>query len=562
MAVIVGVVLMPLPAIVGTYVDDGVYLCTAKSLAEGHGYRHVELPGEPHQTKYPVLYPLVLALVWRLFPQFPQNVHAVQVVNIAFWTLGLWLAYRLMRREWRMPAYLAGPGVILALVNPGAISLLRTAMSEPLYLLLSMAALLWANSDSAAPAVITPGHRSVGRILLAALAAAGAYLTRSIGLAVIMAGVAGALLRRRWMAALGTLGVAALAIGGWQLWCHHAAAENAANPAVAQFRYDLGYAIELPPDLATAAWVAYQNTSDLALALLQVLVDLPEEWITATLRSGFSEALPLYIGIIVAGALLVAGLRAAWDRCHPTVHLYLLVYVATILIWPFSPRRPVIALLPLVATLQLAGLYVCVAFIASLVSRLPGLTPPARAADHTAVTARWPRSKAALGLVAGITALLVLGRLLPLLTPLPQARAAMEGAARQRENLVRMLETHTPPDAVISSPYGGYLHLRTGRKVVPPLPQDDPIPIHYPDDRRFAECGRVNTGGMVDANRAYVERRLAEFWRTTGTGYVVPLDRRDESYWAVFNRLGQHGPTRVTPLDAADPFSLYGVSAR
>src|SRR5580765_4929334 len=54
---------------VGMFHDDGVYLVTAKSLATGHGYRIVSLPGEIAQTKYPILFPALLAAVWKVSPQ-------------------------------------------------------------------------------------------------------------------------------------------------------------------------------------------------------------------------------------------------------------------------------------------------------------------------------------------------------------------------------------------------------------------------------------------------------------------------------------------------------------
>ena len=38
--------------------DDCLYFVSAKSLADGGGYRIASLPGEPPQTKYPPLYPL------------------------------------------------------------------------------------------------------------------------------------------------------------------------------------------------------------------------------------------------------------------------------------------------------------------------------------------------------------------------------------------------------------------------------------------------------------------------------------------------------------------------
>src|SRR5262249_27500745 len=45
----------------GEYHDDAIYVTTAKALAEGEGYRQTFLPGAPPQTKYPPLYPALLA---------------------------------------------------------------------------------------------------------------------------------------------------------------------------------------------------------------------------------------------------------------------------------------------------------------------------------------------------------------------------------------------------------------------------------------------------------------------------------------------------------------------
>src|SRR5437870_12014220 len=62
----------------GLYQDDAIYVVTAKSLAEGHGYRILSLPGEPFQTKYPILYPLVLSVIWKTYPDFPHNLVAIE----------------------------------------------------------------------------------------------------------------------------------------------------------------------------------------------------------------------------------------------------------------------------------------------------------------------------------------------------------------------------------------------------------------------------------------------------------------------------------------------------
>src|SRR5580704_13600109 len=57
----------------GYYHDDSIYWVSAKSLAEGNGYQIASLPGAPYQTKYPPLYSLLLAGIWKINPSFPAN---------------------------------------------------------------------------------------------------------------------------------------------------------------------------------------------------------------------------------------------------------------------------------------------------------------------------------------------------------------------------------------------------------------------------------------------------------------------------------------------------------
>ena len=66
----------------GTFHDDGIYLVTAKSLAEDHGYRIISIPGEPPQTKYPILFPWLVSLVWRLVSlRFPQTYRGCELCH-------------------------------------------------------------------------------------------------------------------------------------------------------------------------------------------------------------------------------------------------------------------------------------------------------------------------------------------------------------------------------------------------------------------------------------------------------------------------------------------------
>src|SRR5258708_25766061 len=88
----------------GYYHDDSIYLVSGKSLATGQGYRISSLPGEPYQTKYPPLYSALLAIVWRIDPNFPSN---LPIATLLAWLLlpaYLSVGWRLLRAfclSWR-----------------------------------------------------------------------------------------------------------------------------------------------------------------------------------------------------------------------------------------------------------------------------------------------------------------------------------------------------------------------------------------------------------------------------------------------------------------------------
>src|SRR5262245_4383276 len=42
------------PGVSGVFHDDAIYVISAKALADGRGYRLINLPGAPPQTKYPI----------------------------------------------------------------------------------------------------------------------------------------------------------------------------------------------------------------------------------------------------------------------------------------------------------------------------------------------------------------------------------------------------------------------------------------------------------------------------------------------------------------------------
>ncbi len=82
-----------IPGTCGIYHDDGVYISTAKALAQGDGYRLINLPHSPPQTKYPIILPALLSVIWKLWPSFPDNILAMQWLTLTFAGLAIGLSY-------------------------------------------------------------------------------------------------------------------------------------------------------------------------------------------------------------------------------------------------------------------------------------------------------------------------------------------------------------------------------------------------------------------------------------------------------------------------------------
>ncbi|HMA46591.1 MAG TPA: hypothetical protein VKP11_05235, partial [Frankiaceae bacterium] len=221
-AAAVAAALMPW-ALVGVFYDDGIYTALARSLAEGHGYRLLYLPGAPAAVHYPPLYPAFLALLWRAWPAFPDNVVLFRAANAAF--LGLFaagFAAHLARRRALSPA-LSALVVAIGCTAVPLLSVVTVLFAEPLFLVLALGA--WWLADAAAGA---DGRRALGLAAGAGVLAGLAGLTRSIGVAVVAGSVLGLFLARRRPGALVAAVAALLLLAPWVAWsaAHRAGVET------------------------------------------------------------------------------------------------------------------------------------------------------------------------------------------------------------------------------------------------------------------------------------------------------------------------------------------------
>lgn len=184
--------------------DDGVLFVSAKSVA-ADSYRIASIPEAPYQTKFPPLFPVYLSAIWRLNPNFPENLRLASLfawIPLAFY-LGLaWAWYRQSGtsegRIWLLVALLA--------VNPYVMWFGTFMFSDVFFTCWLLATLLAA------------GRGGVRMALLAGLLGGCAYLSRTTGIALLISVPAWMAWRREWRRAAAFMAGMLPAVIGWMIF--------------------------------------------------------------------------------------------------------------------------------------------------------------------------------------------------------------------------------------------------------------------------------------------------------------------------------------------------------
>lgn len=411
-------------SLAGVFYDDGIYLALARSLAEGHGYRLLYLPGAPGAVTYPFLYPGLLAALWKVLPAFPANVPFLKAVNAGLLggfaaLLVAYLSPRLVRRPWA--------AALLVFVGATALPLVTVAtvlFSEPLFLVLFIGA-CWAGD-----AARRSEHRAAAFALAAAagLLAGAATLTRSVGLTVLGAIPTALLLVRRPRAALIAFAAGALCLVPWAVWIarHH----GDADPLLTA---NYGTYVDL---LRQSGWAWLTPAS---------LLDLmgPAGAVALAPFHGW-----LYVCLGVPALLLLASGFAPILGALPTLGWALLAYLGLVFLWPYGPDRFLWAVWPLLAVTFYAG------------SR--------RAWQRlSAVAGRW--ALLGRGGVAVVTTAVVVGYGFYQVRGYRRRDGArlQDGISLTMAGVLPWIRTSTPPTAVIAGADEALVWLYTGRRAVP-----------------------------------------------------------------------------------------------
>jgi len=317
----------------GTFHDDGIYLVTAKALAEDRGYRIISIPSEPPQTKYPILLPWVLSLVWRIYPSFPDNLVSLRLVPLIAMLTWLCLSRLLLCR---MGASRSEATVItlLTAASPWIAFLSTTLMAETLFAAFLAGGLL----------MITRVHHGDGTRADAFLAGAlvgAAVLTRMAGVAPALAGVLTFVPRRRWAAAAQYSAGTALVTLPWFWWVMR---QEAAAAPVDTYYSAVNYASW--NIVASYAWS--EKLAVLGVNAIEGGLALPSVW-------GFQTSSTMLVLPVAAGVLVLVS-RGLWRaRAEPSAML-VAAYCAIHAMWVWPPLRFAVPVVPLVLWFLFVGM--------------------------------------------------------------------------------------------------------------------------------------------------------------------------------------------------------------
>ena len=479
----------------GHFHDDGLYWVSAKSIAEGSGYKILSLPSQPAQTKYPPLYPAMLAAVWKL--GLPG---ALWITWIAF-PLYLWLAWFVFAR--------AGFGekecmalVALAGLCPTAVYYSATLMPDIWFGALLFGAILFAQRD---------------RPIAAGLLAGAAYLMKTMAAPLVLGVALWYLLRRDlWRAAL-YLAASLPAVIGWTLWSRAHLAPGA-DPVTLYYANYLGYHLSIV-SLSDLPQMIWQNADQILRSFASLLI--------------FNLA-DTYFGVHLSRLISIAAIsgvvRLARERGLSPYHWFAICYAPILLLWHFPPgERFVMPMYPLL----LAGLYVELRHFSAL------LVNAFRKGDaaNRAVAACMGLAAAAVAIFAVTVTARALTR------DLPGVNAQHRLDKAKVDNVYRWIDANLPKDANLFAYEDTKMFLETGRRACR-FPVSPMAFYHDSKDELLRPYARF--GEFLRA------QRLNYLLFTATDGYSdLPEDVRLEARKAI---LAQPG---VRPIHESDGFSVY-----
>ena len=521
-----GVVAQQPSAWFGHYHDDTLYLVSAQALARDGAYTLPSVPGEPAQTKYPVLYPALLAIGLGL----AGDAEVVSAGVAAGVTVNILAGLLLLYSAWRLAAQL-GLGRIQRLVVTGCIALHPVVvhlsaqiLSETVFAALLVTGLVRAHDDLSAARKRVPW--------LSALLLALAVASRTAGLAGVGGMAIAAWMRGRRHTALAWVLATGAIFVGHQAWSLSAGwrpepGDSAGWVQTMSFytsyvRFWFLSVSDLPTFLAQLQF----NVSEALKAPAVLIFHMPIQ--------GFEGSWLQALGVMLSlGA--VKGLWPVWKVSrHPAISGFLM-YWPVVLVWNFPLAERL--LLPWLAVLLCGAVLEISAAVSAATSAFRERRPvPDRVASALIL--------AALAVLVGYSLRWSWSRH----DALWAAAAAKSRQQEAREAVWERLRTELAADSIVISYDDAELFLRTGRRAV--------RPIAFRTSAFYLQSEAVLAEDL---------ERLGDVARATGANawLTLPADfrletGRDEIVASTAEWLRDH----ATALDAVPPpAALHGLAS-
>ncbi len=344
--------------------DDAWYALIGKAIATGQGYNLINSPTPGIFPLYPPAYPLLLSVFFKIAPQYPNNVYLLKMVSItALAGLGIAAYYYFSndRHETRLTALAIA---VFTILSPGFVFLATsTLMSECLYAVVQFTA-IWV-IEKVVKAKDSP---TVWRYsLLGGFLISYTFLTRSIGIGLILATLL-YLLKEKMIRQLIIVGaVIALIAGSWMLY------SKFRTPTEAQRLEQNSYIVE---PYTKHFWQREIGSGE---SEAQGIFDLPARAWDNSLKMGNTAAANLFLaplyrasdvsGIellgIVGGVIwyswllslfIIIGYIHCFRKRVTLAEIAVPFTLGIIALWPWDPVRFTLPLLPFLAYYCFCGI--------------------------------------------------------------------------------------------------------------------------------------------------------------------------------------------------------------
>jgi 4-amino-4-deoxy-L-arabinose transferase-like glycosyltransferase len=320
--------------------DNASYICLAKSILSGKGYRDIYMPGDPPHTQYPFGYPLLLAIVMVFFK---NSFIPLKALSLLMGAGAVLIAYLLLR-DWCRKPLLFGL-VLLFAASPLLIEYGHWELSDvpfTFFVLLSLFLFRRAELDK----------RNFPPALWGTIACVVfTYYIRTVGAALFLALLFYFAQKKQFKKLLVVLAILVALALPWSI-------------RTARVSQGGGYLTQLmlkdPYNTASGKI----NAGDLAKRLAAnsqtyFVAAIPRTILSAAgrLLPGTTRLWAVYAFGLLASALMLLGFAHGLGKGLGFIHYFIIFYVGTLLIWPqvWATDRFVLPLVPFVLYYFVSG---------------------------------------------------------------------------------------------------------------------------------------------------------------------------------------------------------------